>query len=323
VTPVAESPRASVVLPVKDGGEPLRELLAALAAQDLPGGLEVVAIDSGSRDGSLEALAQRGARVVVLEPERFDHGSARNLGARFARGETLVFLSQDALPEGAGCVRRLVERLDSDPRLAGVFARQQPRADADAVTRHELAGWVTGGEAARAVFAADLEAARTPFERYRIAAFDDVASALRRRLLLEHPFEATPFGEDVEWGLRMLRLGWGLGFEPKAVVRHSHARSVSGLYRRNYLGHRTLQRLFGLETVPDAPKLVRAALAAAASDVRLLLAARSGARALAAAPARALAGVYGQYRGARDERLGRPYPAWAGWPRALPRAEAA
>src|SRR5262249_56899389 len=92
-------------------------------------------------------------------------------------------------------------------------------------------------------------------ERYRLSAFDNVASAARRELLLAHPFRATRFGEDVEWGLRMLRAGHGLAYVPEAVVVHSHARSARALYRRSYLGHRLLCRLFGLRTVPHPPHL--------------------------------------------------------------------
>jgi rhamnosyltransferase len=150
-----------------------------------------------------------------------------------------------------------------------------------------------------------------PLERHRLLAFDDVASAVRRDVLLAHPFEKTRFGEDALWAHRVLRAGFGIAYVPEAVVLHSHARSARGLFRRNYLGHRVLHRLFGLRTIPDLPHLMRASAGAMASDLATL--AREGATASAwlAAPAQALAASYGQYRGARDEAEGRPYPDWA------------
>jgi len=304
-------PRASVVLPVKDGGPRLAAVLGALLGQDLAGGLEIIALDSGSRDGSETLLHARGARVLPVGTDEFDHGETRNRGAREARGEIIIFLSQDAVPGTAGFARALVETLEADPRLAGAFARQQPRPDADCLTRRELGAWVASSSNARTVFLRDEEAARSPLERYRLCAFDNVASAIRREILLQHPFQQSRFGEDVEWGQRVLRLGYGLAYVPEAVVVHSHSRSARALYRRNYLGHRVLQRLFGLRTVPDAPHFLRAAAGALASDLGTLLRERAGLWQWLAAPAQALAATWGQYRGGRDEAARRPYPRWA------------
>ena len=311
--PTASAPRATVVTLVKDGAPYLADLMESLNGQELPGGLEVLAVDSGSTDGSPAILEAHRARVLRVPPEAFDHGETRNLAASEARGNVVVFLSQDALPASPRFVLTLVEALEADPRLAGAFARQVPRAGADPLTRRDLASWVAGSPAARVVFLPETSAldALSPLERHRLLAFDDVASAVRREVLLAHPFVRTRFGEDVEWAQRVLREGLGIVYVPSAVVVHSHARTARGLFRRNYLGHRVLQRLFGLRTIPDVPHLVRASAGAVASDLATL--AREGASASAwlAAPAQALAASYGQYRGARDEAEGRPYPDWA------------
>jgi rhamnosyltransferase len=305
--------RASVVVPVRDGGPRLRELLASLARQELPGGLELVALDSGSRDGSRDALAAAGARVVDVAPGSFDHGETRNAGARVARAEFVLFLSQDAVPREPDYARRLVDALQADPRLAGVFARQEPCPEADPLTRRDLAHWVAAHSEARTVFLDDpgrLDAL-APLQRYELCAFDNVASAVRREVLLRHPFAPTRFGEDIEWGQRLLRLGYGLAYVPLAVVVHSHARTARALYRRNYLGHRALLRLFGLRAIPDRAHLVRAALGRVVDDLVLL--GREGAplRLWLAAPGQALAAALGQYRGGRDETRLSPYPDWA------------
>ena len=301
---------ATVVVPVKDGARDLPALLAALAAQAGPARLEVVALDSGSRDASRRLLEQAGARVIAVE--RFDHGETRNLGVREARGDYVLFLSQDAAPTRPDYVARLIETLSGDPRLAGAFARQVPRSGADPLTRRDLMSGVAAGPEPRRVFLSEAEyASLDPGERHRLSVFDNVASAAPRRLLLDHPFGASRFGEDLEWGQRMLRAGWGLAYVPQAVVAHSHARRARALFRRNYLGHRLLWRLFGLATVPDRWHLLRAGALSLAGDLRTL--AREGAAPglWLAAPLQALAAVYGQYRGVRDELRGAPYPRWS------------
>jgi rhamnosyltransferase len=304
-------PRVSVVLPVRDGGALLEDLLRALREQDLPGGHEIVAVDTASRDGSYERLLAAGARVERIDPAGFDHGETRNLGVRLARGRSVVFLSQDAVPAGPGFLAAIARPLDDDPRVAGVTARQVPRPGADALTRRDLSGWVAAGESPRVVF---LEAGfdhLPALERYRLSVFDNAASAARRDLLLAHPFAPSRFGEDVEWGARMLALGHGLAYEPRAVVVHSHRRSARALYRRNYLGHRLLFRLFGLQTIGGRAQLARALLGTLLSDARTLAAAGGAVRDWVGWPAQALLSAYGQYRGVRDERRGRAYPRWA------------
>jgi GT2 family glycosyltransferase len=308
--PTAE-PRATVVLPVLDAASYLPSLLAALAGQDVA--LEVLAIDSGSRDASVALLREAGARVIPIERTRFDHGETRNLGAREAACEIVLFLSQDALPQGASYARLLIESLECGPRLAGTFARQVPRPEADPLTRRDLACWVAASAEPRTVFLSEgvrLEAL-DPLSRHRLTAFDNVASAVRRSVLLAHPFGATRFGEDLEWGARILTHGYGIRYLPEAVVVHSHRRSARGLYRRNYLTHRALFRVFGLRTIPSAAELMRAVAGSLWSDLVTL--AREGGRAsqLLSAPAQALAAAWGQYRGVRDEARQRPYPAWA------------
>jgi GT2 family glycosyltransferase len=306
--------RATVVLPVKNGAPHLSELLPVLAGQSLAGGLEVLAIDSGSTDASARLLDSHGVRTLRIAAESFDHGETRNLGVREARGRVVVFLTQDALPADEHVVRRLVEAVERDPRVVGAFARQKPRSDADPLTRRDLLGWVAGHAHPRTVLVTDRAhfEALPPLERYALSAFDNVASAARREPLLEHPFLPTCFGEDLEWGLRMLRLGYGLAYVPEAVVIHSHRRSARALYRRNYLGHRLLHRLFGLRTVPDVAHLARAAAGTTVADVMELVRAGGGPTAFLWAPARSVAATYGQYRGARDEARGRPYPRWSG-----------
>ena len=141
-------------------------------------------------DGSPAILEAHGARVLRVPPESFDHGTTRNLAAGEARSPVVVFLSQDAVPAGPRFVLTLVETLEADPRLAGAFARQVPRENADPLTRRDLAAWVAGSPAARVVFLPEPEALSIlpPLERHRLLAFDDAPGAAEavRRVTLDY-----------------------------------------------------------------------------------------------------------------------------------------
>ena len=91
---------------------------------------EVVVVDSGSTDGSPERARAAGAVVHEIPAEAFGHGRTRNLGVELARGETVVFTSQDAVADNADWLARLVAAARSGPDVAGAYGRQLPHPGA-------------------------------------------------------------------------------------------------------------------------------------------------------------------------------------------------
>ncbi|HEX6884735.1 MAG TPA: glycosyltransferase [Planctomycetota bacterium] len=251
---VPESRALSVVVPTWNGGARFRELLEALASQDREH--ELVVIDSGSRDGTLEAARAAGARLESIPQREFNHGATRNRAIALARGAVVALLTQDALPIGPGYLAAL-ERPFANPRIDGVYARQYPRPDCDPILAERLRRWsaardtpdlqvLVPGDAAgsRKLFDA-LE----PMQRYLTCIFDNVASAVRRTSWERQPFPARPFGEDVAWARAVLLSGGAIAYEPGAQVEHSHRISIVREFKRLYCDHRNLIELFELRTV--------------------------------------------------------------------------
>jgi len=94
----SEARALSVVIPTWNGGARFRELLLALASQDVEH--ELVVIDSGSRDGTAEAARASGACVLSIPQSEFNHGATRNRAIAATHGEIVALLTQDALPMG-------------------------------------------------------------------------------------------------------------------------------------------------------------------------------------------------------------------------------
>jgi len=95
--------RLSVVIPTYDRKEFLTRTLDALEgeAPGIDGGVEVVVVDDGSTDGTCDLLAarEREGRLVALRAAHGGPARARNAGARAAKGEILLFLGDDVVPE--------------------------------------------------------------------------------------------------------------------------------------------------------------------------------------------------------------------------------
>jgi rhamnosyltransferase len=303
-------PRVSILIPTLNGGETLGEALSAIGAQETSLPFEIVAVDSGSTDGTLELLRTRAQRILHVPPGRFDHGETRNLGIEACRGEWVALLVQDAVPADRRWLSELVGPLEQDPRVAGSYARQVPRAGASALTRAMLAHWLAARETPRVqepLGETEL-AALSPAERHARCVFDNVSSCLRRAVWERIPFRAAPIAEDLTWGREVLLAGHRLVYAPEAAVVHSHERPLGYELGRTYLVHRRLGELFGLRTLPTAADLVRAVGLSLAAHARCLYRAhgpwippRQGARALG------LAFVWplGQYLGGRAFATGR------------------
>ena len=105
----------SFVVPTKNAGRTLRACLESLRDQD-HGATEIVVVDNGSSDDTVE-IARSLADIVVLQgPER---SAQRNAGARRARGDVLVFVDADMVLE-PGIARECADTLQRDRSLGAL-----------------------------------------------------------------------------------------------------------------------------------------------------------------------------------------------------------
>ena len=300
------APRVSILLPTRDGERDLERLLPVLARQKVAGGLEYIAIDTASRDRSVALLRGAGFEVETIRPEEFGHGRTRNALAARARGEFLVFFSQDALPEGEDFVERLVAPF-ADPRLAGTYARMLPNAGDDALTaRSALVGPQASAEPALHELAPGKRLEELPLEvALSMVSFNNVASAIRARAWKELPFPDVVFGEDLAWAARALGAGWRLRFTPECVVRHAHRYGPLSAFERYRVDAAFHRRAHGHRLRPSLYLLVRGFLHECRLDFAHVRA-HGGWSALARSPWLRGAQVLGQLYGSRGWR--NPFP---------------
>ena len=247
----------TLLIPTWNAGPEFPEILGAMRDQRLDRSLEILVIDSGSTDGTAEFLRRQPVRLIEIANSEFNHGLTRNLGIREARGEIVVLATQDARPADGQWMQRLVDCF-ADPRVAGTYSRQIPRPDANPFIRDRLNGWMAAAEAPRVQSVANRAEfdALSPLEKLARVAFDNVSSSVRRQIALEIPFRERRFGEDLDWAYRTLLAGYGIVYEPRSRVIHSHNRSIWYEFKRVYLDHQNLHRLFGVHTIPRWRDLV-------------------------------------------------------------------
>lgn len=244
-------PAVTVFIPTWNGGKLFDEVLRMVHAQKTDFEYEVFCIDSGSRDETVDIIKKWKCRLVQIPNSEFNHGLTRNRAVSEAKGEIVALLTQDAVPWNELWLANLVANFD-DPKVAGAYCHQLPRADCNPFQIDRLRGWTYGDAAPikKSIASRAEYEALSPMEKYKLIAFDDVASAVRKSVMRHIPFERRQFGEDVAWAKQAILAGWKIVMDPRAVVVHSHNNPIWYEFKRVYLDHQNLHDLVGMHLVP-------------------------------------------------------------------------
>jgi glycosyltransferase involved in cell wall biosynthesis len=223
----AQAVRLSVIVPVYNRSDQLRQLLAALAQQSFARAwFEVIICDDGSsEDLSRVASETAGLQIVYLRQERQGAGKARNLGLAHARGEILAFTDSDCLP-GADWLRALDQAMEG-PSIGLVGGRIDYRGAQFLL-----------GRCLNFLMSSTLGAAgaRDPRGVVHMGFYPRAGNlAVRRSLALAvNGFPGSRHGEDLEFSHRIREQGVEIRFVPEAVVVHNERRGFGQMAREAF-----------------------------------------------------------------------------------------
>ena len=236
-------PSVSVFVPVKDGAEHLERLLAAVREQGPD--VELLVIDSGSTDGSVELARAGGATVHEIPPEEFGHGRTRNLAMELTSGEIVCFLTQDAVP-APGWLDAHVAAFELDPKVGAAYGPHLPWPDTSPAIARELEA-----------FFADMAPDGEPVLHREgdLGFLSNVNASYSRACWELVRFVEIAYAEDQALGRAMLAAGWTKVFHPGAAVRHAHDYGPVEFARRYFDEYRGLRETVG-HIEPARPGLV-------------------------------------------------------------------
>ena len=214
--------------------------LAHLKATDWPGRLDIVVVDNGSTDGSVDRWADRHPDVTLIETgENLGYAGGVNRGLTALDDiDAVALVNSDAFVD-AGWLRPLVAALEADPEVGAASPKILFATDADEPARINNAGNEIGptweprdrgyGEPDRGQYdrEEDVWGWCGAAVLLRRAYLDDVGRFDERLFL---------YVEDVDLSWRGAKRGWRYRYVPSSIVHHAH-RASSGGSRTARLDH--------------------------------------------------------------------------------------
>lgn len=272
--------KVSVVIPTLNAGPEFGWLLRKLRAQKAVREVEIVVVDSGSSDDTVDLARAAGATLVAILPSEFSHSHARNLGAQAASGDYLLFMVQDAFPIGEHWMYGMLRFL-RDPahtRLAAVSCSEFSRSDSDLMydsmidTHYRFLGCLEQDRIGQHQ-GDDHMSLRSQGQ------LSDVSCLIPRELFGRFRYRGD-YAEDLDLGIRLIKEGWRVAMLASVKVVHSHNRPAYYYLKRSFVDVEFLVALFDDFAYPHCESLpgLAAGIESVAAHVSRWLAQVAGAQ---------------------------------------------
>lgn len=234
----------SIVIPTLNAGAEFLALLRKLQTQRGVRQIELLVLDSGSKDGTVAAAQAAGARVQAVAQGDFSHSGTRNRGAELATGTHVLFMVQDAYPIGDwwlhGLLRYLLDHQDQG--LVALSCTEYCRDDSDMMYECNIATYYRFLGCKESDRMAQLagqghESLRT------MGQLSDIACLIARDRFLQYRYRGE-FAEDLDLGVRLIQDGYRIAMLASVKVIHSHNRPALYYLKRSFVDIEFLKRRF-------------------------------------------------------------------------------
>ncbi len=254
---------ASVIIPTKNPGELFRKVLDMVRSQNTDFKFDVLIIDSGSTDGTIEyveEIIRQDSRIELyqISPAEFGHGRTRNLAISMTTGKYAVLLTHDACPTSDRWLENLVRIADSDVKIAGVFGKHIAYPSANPFVKNELESHFATFENSPVVKLDDADRYKTD-SRYRqyLHFFSDNNALIRRSVWEKIQYPDVEFAEDQIWAKKIIEAGWSKAYAQNAVVYHSHDYTLVERFKRSFDESYAYLLLFDYKLVSNLASVIK------------------------------------------------------------------
>lgn len=206
----------SIVIRTLNEEKHLGNLLSAIKKQDYKD-YEIIVVDSGSIDSTLEIAEKFKVKIIKIESRDFTFGYSLNVGCKASRGRYLVFASAHVLPVDNKWLTNMLKPFE-DGKIAMVYGRQMGDVKSKFSERRDLSR----------LFGAKKVNSKVPLNYA-----NNANSAIRKKLWEQTKFDEYLFGlEDIDWARKMAKMNYLISYVPEASVYHIHEEKWHQVFNR-------------------------------------------------------------------------------------------
>ena len=211
----ASSPLCSIVIRAFNEGKHIGKLLTGIEKQSIKD-REILIVDSGSTDATLEIAREFDARIVHIDSTEFTFGRSLNMGIEKARGQYIVIISAHCYPVYPDWLEQLIKPFE-DQRVAVSYGKQRG-ADSNHFSEHQF-------------FRTYFPEISQPNQGQPYT--HNANAAIRRCLWEEHPYNEEITGlEDLAWSSWAKAGGYSIAYVAEAEIVHIHQETFSQVHNR-------------------------------------------------------------------------------------------
>ncbi len=205
----------SIVIRACNEEKHIAQLLEGIAQQALEE-VEIILVDSGSTDRTLDIASRYPLRVVQIQPQDFSFGYSLNQGIAASHGELIVIASAHVYPVYPDWLECLLAPF-ADAQVALTYGKQRGNSINKYSEQQIFQHWYPDQSQAHQLH---------PF-------CNNANAAIRRSLWESTPYDETlPGLEDLEWAHRIMAKGYTISYVAEAEVIHIHEETPSAVYNR-------------------------------------------------------------------------------------------
>jgi len=217
-------PPVSLLIAAYNEADNISETFRGIATQDYPGQVEIIVVDDGSTDKTIDILkALQLPNLKIVQASHGGKATALNAGLKQVSNDIVVCMDADTFLHPQA-LKRIVARFLTDPAdtaaVAGCVLVKNSRSTF--MTRLQEWDYFTGISSAKRQ--------QSLYQGTLVA--QGVFSAFRTKLLRAHEGWPSVIGEDIVLTWSLIKSGWRIGFEPTAVGFTVAPENMKGFYRQ-------------------------------------------------------------------------------------------
>ena len=217
----------SIIIPTYNAQNYLPKLLESVKNQSIKE-YELIVIDSSSKDNTVEIAKEFTNNIIIIPQSEFDHGGTRTKAGKIAKGDILIYLTQDTLPYDDFMIENIIKVFDNQT-IGACYGRQISYEDTTIFGKHlrefnySDKSYIRDKDDIK-VFGLKTAFLSDSFAGYRKTALEDIGW-FEDNLIL---------GEDTYAGAKMILSDYTLAYVSEAKIYHSHSYTIWQEFKRYF-----------------------------------------------------------------------------------------